>query len=170
MIRDTIRRYDCLKTYNEQVKAMNPAKKEDLCSTLSFLKTPCLRPKLEDYNKPTLVHHFICRVQNLLPDTCEICKEEYCVSIDDPTLLPCSSCGQEAHRPCILKLLGATSTDIDSESIKGIINPVKIPGLMYLCLCCRTQQLFDQDAGIKVHLSKKEVPPVTKKRRMLECE
>ena len=68
-----------IKAYNpgqhlkSQKTAMRKFKKEELTAALAFLRAP----DLSGCNKPELAHNLIVRIQNLLPDTCGLCKEEF---------------------------------------------------------------------------------------------
>ena len=94
---------NCLKTYTygKTVKQLNAAfntfSQETLAKTLDYLNIP----NRIDYVKASNVDSIICRIQNLLPDTCGLCEEIYCVKNNDKTLLSCAVCGQEAHHKCL---------------------------------------------------------------------
>ena len=101
-----------------------------------------------DMNKPPLIHNIICKIQNLLPDTCIICQEVYCSKLEDTPFMACHVCGQEVHRPCFMKLLGMNEATVCPE-----INPHNLPGLHYLCPECE-KSIIPPDASL--HAPKKE--------------
>ena len=114
-------------------KKLNVAEKNKLVKTMTYLGVPGQTA----YNKTTVVHNLICRVQNLFPDTCTVCQEEYTIDKDDESILECAMCGQNAHTPCILKLLGLDPThNLTPEEARVKINPFGIPGLHFFCKEC----------------------------------
>ena len=91
------------------------------------------------YTKDAVVLNLICRIQNLLPDACNICDEMYCTPVDEIPLLKCSICGQGAHIPCILRLLrvnGEEKNNFTQDDVKHMVNASEIPGVHYLCKAC----------------------------------
>ena len=86
---------DCLKLYNpknsnaKHKAELNKCNKPLIVTTLEFLAVT----EQDQYNKPTCINSLICRIQNLLPDTCNICDSEYCVKRDEISLLSCEICG-----------------------------------------------------------------------------
>ena len=94
----------CLRLYDpeqpsEQLKKIfNSSKcsKEMLLQTLSYLEVK----HVSKLRKGTLVDSFINRIQNLFPEICQICKEEYCHTLTDEPFLSCKLCGQEVHQAC----------------------------------------------------------------------
>ena len=152
-IRNCIRLYDPKKSLAYLKKLFNKPQVGVLIATLQYLKTPNLRPCLDDYVKPGLINHVICRIKNLFPCKCTTCNETFCTSIDSKPLLPCENCGQEPHAPCIaakLKLGESTEiNELDSISIKELLNPHDIPGWSYLCAGCRTSYIQTPDDYVK---------------------
>ena len=125
-IRDCIPMYGPSKRSNQIKTALNTCLKETLVETLTFLGCP----GQEKYVKPSCVHNRLCRIQNLLPDTCQICQKEFCIKIEDTPCLACRKCGQEVHKSCFLNLLQIT------EETTININPFNLPGIHYLCRPC----------------------------------
>ena len=74
----------------------------------------------DQYNKMTCTNSLICRIQNLLPDTCNLCENEYCVKRDEISLIICEICGQGSHNVCVLAKLGIpTSEQADFDQKKN---------------------------------------------------
>ena len=105
---------------------MNSCLKDDLVMALDYLRVR----NQNIYLKESVAHNLICRIENLLPDKCGICEQNYCINKDEPTFLPCKKCGQEAHRECYRGILSSNNI----EDILAII--AAIPGLHYLCPTC----------------------------------
>ena len=151
----------CSKTSDEQVKrllsayplgatltsqktAMGKFKKEELSATLQFLRVP----DQEGCYKPQLLHNLIVRIQNLLPDTCGLCKQEYCTLLEDDPLLSCEVCGQGSHDPCIKNILGESDNgSLDSKTARKLIMPLDLAGVHYLCMSC-SAQIIPRDKAI----------------------
>ena len=94
---------------------------------------------MEQYKADILPHELLCRVQNLFPDLCHLCKQEYCVALSDDPIIHCASCGQGCHDQCVLQLLGITRDDLNDENENGLklLNPHASIGLVYLCEPCQ---------------------------------
>ena len=93
---------------------------------------------------------FICRIQNLLPDYCPLCKQEYCTKLKDPNLLNCKVCGQKAYHSCILDRLGITGekrSTLTSSDVWKMLNPLGLTGLHYLCAACEVATIPSEDVG-----------------------
>lgn len=122
---------DCLRRYNpdHSLKQQKTALKQFLAKTLA--KTAKYLNIKSEMNKDPLIHNIICKIQNLLPDSCKICNEVYCSKLEDDPFLACHVCGQEVHKPCFMKLLGITD-----PTVTPVINPHNLPGLHYLCPEC----------------------------------
>ena len=96
---------DCLRIYNPQKNTkqlktdLNRCPKETIIATLEYLNIT----GYEAYTKPASIIWLICRIQNLLPDICQICEEPYCLQKDEVALLICEICVQGCHNVCILK-------------------------------------------------------------------
>ena len=144
---------DCLKLYNpknsnaKHKAELNKCNKPLLVKTLEFLAVT----EQDQYNKPTCINSLICRIQNLLPDTCNICDSEYCVKRDEISLLSCEICGQGSHNVCVFEKLGIPTSeqvDFDQNKIMDKLNPTGFPGLHYLCGACENSSIPDQNAGL----------------------
>ena len=96
-IRKCLRLYEYGKTVRQLEKTFVQCSKQTIEDTLAYLEVT----NQKDYVKPANINNLICRIQNLLPDTCSICKEKYRVKIGDTPLLSCAICGQEVHKSCI---------------------------------------------------------------------
>ena len=108
--------------------------------------------KTEDYTVRGLAFLLIYRIENLLPETCQHCKEEYCVNTTDIPLLSCSVCGQGAHTPCVFRTLLVEEKDrggFTPEMALQKINPLMLPELKYLCKDCTEEYLPDKNDGLK---------------------
>ena len=84
-----------------------------------------------------MIQRIICKVQNLLPDTCQICNCTYVSKISDSPLLACELCGQEVHKKCFLAKIGVTP--LDNCDVFKIINPLQLPGIHYFCQECEKE-------------------------------
>ena len=105
---------------------------------------------MNDFTKDACVTAMICRIQNLLPDQCNLCKEQYCINITDTPLLSCVVCGQGTHDQCISKFLHLTELECQSFTTADAwsrINPTKLPGLHYLCMECTENTIPSEEAG-----------------------
>ena len=76
-----------------------------LDETAKFLKTP----NYLDKTKGPLAHLIVCCFQNLLPDNCSICHEQYKINLAESPLLECAICDQAVHRMCFIELAAATA-------------------------------------------------------------
>ena len=130
-VRDCLRQYDPKFTLKQLTKTFMKSSKDVIVKLAKFLVINVDVMLKPDKTKPKLIHLIICKVQNLLPDTCQICKEDYVSKLGDDPFLPCEICGQEAHKPCYMKLLGMTD-----PSVIPNFNPHKLPGVHYLCKSC----------------------------------
>ena len=152
--KNVLRAYPLGVALSFQKVAINRFKKDELIAALKFLRTP----DQERHNKPQLVHNLIVRIQNLFPDTCGLCKEEYCVNLEDDPLLSCEICGQGSHDSCIKSVLEESADcPLDSATARKLINPLGIVGVHYLCMSCSEDNIPKENEGI---LKKKahEVP------------
>ena len=122
-IRDCLRKYK-QDTYRNQFAAINVCIKPVLIDTLNYL---CCVKDWNSFKKPQCVHELICRIQSLLPEQCQFCSELYCVPKDQAPLLPCSKCGQEPHKECLLKALKLNAdVEYTSQDISTIVNPTAL--------------------------------------------
>ena len=132
-IRDCLRLYSQDKSGPQLMAAFTRKNKVTISNTLEYLG---MSLNWDDYMKSDVVHELICRIQNLLPDECSICKEQYCVKKDDPRILPCKRCGQDIHKSCIRNILGIDEENLSSTEIYKLINPFGLSFLYYLCGNC----------------------------------
>ena len=145
-IRDCIRLYDQERDYTSNKKKLGAMSVATLVATMAYLGVP----GQDIYTKPTVIHNLICRIQNLLPETCPICSESYCVKKDELELLPCAICGQACHTPCLLGLLEIPEGERSSfgpDEAKKKINPYNLPGIFYICNICEDSHIPSEEAG-----------------------
>ena len=146
---------DCLRQYNskfplKQLKtAFASTLKQVLVRTATYLNI-----NSENMLKPALIHNIICRIQNLLPDQCQVCNEIYLTKLDDEPFLACDICGQEVHKTCFMKLLGMVDNNASPQ-----INPCKLPGIHYLCKECEEGTIPPNDSPVLGHHDEKEEQP-----------
>ena len=107
---------------------LSQCRKHTIVITLKYLG----KPDQAQFNLKTITHNLVCRIQNLFPDNCIICKEQYCITLSDPPFLSCEVCEQEVHKQCFQTLLGQNSSSIN-------INPQNIPGIHYICHVCEKE-------------------------------
>ena len=143
-VRDTLRLYDPQLDTKALVKQINRTSKQNIVACLIYLG----QPAMTDYKKDTCVNALICRIQNLFPDDCVFCKEEYCIKLTDTPLLSCKICGQGEHSPCILNHIQLQATEtLTAEDIWRKINPTDLPGLPYLCPACEKATIPCEEDG-----------------------
>jgi len=148
IIRDCLRKYSFKHKYPDLIKFFNTQRIGSLIETLAYLKPPHLRPNLADYTKEGIVKNLISRIESLFPDTCLICKKEYCTKIDDPHILPCQNCGQESHMECLMEIL-ENPTEITQDAVMKLFNPYNLPGWSFNCLHCKEKLVPSPDAYVK---------------------
>ena len=127
-VRNCIRKYEPQKQGWQIEAALKSLNKQTLVDTLSYLRVD----GTEDYKKDCLPHEVLCRVQNLFPDICHICKQEYCVALRDNPIVHCANCGQGCHNACVLQLLGIDELDAGNVDVFKVLNPHASIGLFYL--------------------------------------
>ena len=91
--------------------------------------------------KKILAHDILCRIQNLLPDNCNLCNQRYRIKLNEKPILECEVCYQGVHTSCWTELIHAKSAQIhslqlDHLNIRQQINPLNIPGMHYMCQAC----------------------------------
>lgn len=140
-IKDCIKVYQYGKSIKQLTTSFNQFGTDCLVKTLNYLHVP----DRENYVKGSNVRSLICRIQNLLPDICVKCKDVYCVKNTDISLLSCSVCGQEFHHDCLSELLGSDESldSMSKEDLMAKINPLQIPGWVYICQPCSNDHLPD---------------------------
>ena len=147
VIKKVLTAYPVGRTLKQQNTVINRFKKEELIATAEFLKLT----NQDKYNKEQVVHNLIIRIQNLLPDTCGLCKQEHHTSLDDTPLLSCEVCGQGSHNSCIISLLGIEEDDLssfDPQTARKMIIPLELPGVHYMCMTCSNDNIPDDNDGI----------------------
>ena len=127
-IRDCLRLYSQDKLGPQLMAAFTRKNKVTISNTLEYLG---MSLNWDNYMKSDVVHELICRIQNLLPEECLICKEQYCLKKDDPRILPCKRCGQDIHKSCIRNILGIDEENLPSTEIYKLINPFGLSFLYY---------------------------------------
>ena len=146
-IRDCIRLYKPKNSVRQHKNEFTKCQKQVLVNTLEYLNIT----GQDQFNKPTCINTLICRIQNLLPDKCNLCEAEYCVKRDETPLLSCEICGQGSHNVCLWDHFGVSPDDreqFDSEQAMGKLNPTGLPGLHYLCGACEDTAIPDKEAGL----------------------
>ena len=138
---------DCLRLHNPHISnskhnnEFGKCQKQLLVATLDYLCTS----GQDQLAKPTCTHNIICRIQNMLQDTCNICKEEYCVKLDDTPLLLCEIYGQGSHNECILQQLEIqTDNTVNPDQAWTMINYTGLPGIRYLRCACEDGTIPDR--------------------------
>ena len=143
-------------------------KQDVLRDTADYLNIPGFKDK----TKEPLAHLAICRIQNLLPDDCNVCNARYRISNSEKAILECSICGQGVHKECWVEIAKAMSIENpevstgnfnwDATTFKAIYNPLKLPGLFYICEECKPNVIPSEDEGnYKRGKSNNEAPPQT---------
>lgn len=140
VVRDCIRLYDPLKPSSQVKKSLNQCLKETLKETLTYLN----KKPSETSNKPAILHNLICRIQNLFPNTCQICNEKYCIRRTDKTFLACKVCGQEVHKECFVNLFPDGTPNY---------NPYNVPG----------STISEELVSLKLFPKKKRTQPIKHK-------
>ena len=157
MIRDTIRLYDPrMDTKTLERNINNGASKDKIVETLAHLGMP----NMHKYNKGACVTALIIRIQNLFPDTCSHCKEQYCIKLGDTPLLICAICQQGSHDPCLLKHLQIPDDEKDSitpDSAWKRLNTTEMPGLHYMCSACEGMTIPSKNEGLLKRMLKSAV-------------
>ena len=146
-IRDCLRLYKPKNNVRQHKSEFSKLNKPVIVSTLDYLSVT----GQEDYNKPTCINTLICRIQNLLPDICKLCKSEYCVKRDEISLLSCEICGQGSHNICLWNHFGISQEEqeaFDPKQAAEKINPTSLPGLHYLCGECEETTIPKKEAGL----------------------
>ena len=103
-VRNCLRKYDPTKTSYQIERELKKDKKDVLVETLNYLGIT----GMGQFRADALPHELVCRVQNLLPDTCHLCKQTYCIQVGEKPIMSCAKCGQGCHNPCILQALDKT--------------------------------------------------------------
>ena len=78
-VRGTLRLYDARLDTRALVKQLSRTSKNSLVESLSYLA----HDGMNDYTKEACITALICRVQNLFPDQCSFCREQYCIRLAD---------------------------------------------------------------------------------------
>ena len=149
-VKTALRIYKFKKSVKQLEREYSGLNSKQLEATLSYLNVP----NEEEYLKGELVTKLICRIQNLLPEKCSLCSEVYCVKKHDKPFLPCSKCGQEAHRECIQSVLGMTDEEdeydeLDQKGLMSKLNPFNLSGFHYLCKSCEESTIPSKKSARK---------------------
>ena len=142
---------DCLRSYNpnnnirQHKREFGKSEKPVIVSTLEFLGLT----GQDQFTKNACINTLICRIQNLFPDVCNLCKAEYCVKRDDVSLLSCVLCGQGSHNICIREHLGLQEDQLlDPKTAAEKLNPTNFSEFYYLCGACQEEIIPDKEAGL----------------------
>ncbi len=127
-VKEVLKAYYPTHTHKQQTKETGKQSVAKLKIASNFLKVKGAQALL----KPALIQAIIVWIQNLLPDKCDICEEDYTFGLDDKPLLSCCICGQGAHDRCI------------SRFVDNATEPVlKIPGTHWMCAACEKDIIPD---------------------------
>ena len=142
-----LRKYQYGKSVAQIEKDIYKEKVELLKETAEFLKIQ----HFEDKTKKALSHLITCKIQNLLPDNCSVCKRRYRISLGDCPILECAICGQGVHKPCWLNLASIGTNNfnepVDAEVFKTMVNPLNLPGMFYICDPCKVTTIPSDEEG-----------------------
>lgn len=145
-IRDCLREYDPKLSAAQLHKKFNKLDKDTLVETLEYLNVP----NQSEYTKDAVRLNLIIRIENLLPEECNICKEMYCIKLSDTELLKCAMCNQSAHAKCLSAKFGIEESlllDLGPDEIKKYINPHGLPGIHYFCSSCEESNIPSEENG-----------------------
>ena len=160
-VKSCLKAYEFGKNVRQLKSAFNVFNKPVLESTLNYLNVP----GQNEYLKAANVDNVICRIQNLLPDTCGMCNKEYCVKNNDCMLLSCAFCGQEVHHECLQKFSISSALEngeslvkleeLSKNDVMAKINPFSLPALMYSCKACTDSRVPSSESGLKKKSARK---------------
>lgn len=144
-IRKNIQIYEYGKGMNTIIRRYNQVTNENLKKLLQFLYNDAISNEIPTLKK-NIVHEIICRIQNLLPDTCGMCNDKFQLEFEEEPVMPCTKCYQGSHRECVIKLINSTNINVNidnlgSEEAKKLYNPLNIPGVYYLCKACARETI-----------------------------
>lgn len=153
-VRDCLRKYDPKKTSWHIERDLKKDRKEVLVAALDYLGLP----NMNQYKAEALPHELVCRIQNLFPDTCQFCKQSYCIKLDDKPILSCIKCGQGCHKTCVLQIIGKEEEDLQEANNFGehLANPYSALGLFYICHVCQ-KDVIPQKETLKVRSRRNSV-------------
>lgn len=151
-IKFCLRIYEYDKSISQIQKDMEKQRKPILRETSKYLRIPHFELK----TKEALAHLIICRIQNLLPDDCALCRKRYSINILETPLLECAICGQGVHRKCWIQLAKSksllnqvTNDTMNADTFQGIFNPLNLPDLYYICTACKDNTIPESEAKCK---------------------
>jgi len=150
-VRDCLRKYDPSKQQWQITNGFEAESKKVLVETLAYLG----KPDMDKYLAKALPNELFCRIQNLLPDTCHLCKDIYCLKVDDKPVVSCVKCGQGCHNKCILDRINKTEDDLvalNPVEREALINPHSSIGLFYVCGPCQVSTI-PQKKGLMKKIS-----------------
>ena len=87
-VKSCLRVYEYGKSIKQIEKELERETRDSLDQTAKFLEIP----NYLDKTKKPLAHLIVCRIQNLLPEDCNICHERYRIKLSEPTLVECEVC------------------------------------------------------------------------------
>jgi len=139
-MREHIRLYEYGRGTEAIKRRLKQVRNEPLLNLLRFLNNGVANQQLPTLKKE-IIHEIVCRIQNLLPDTCGMCDARYQLELEENPIMPCTRCFQSSHRECILEIINRIDPSIDinnlnAEEAKKLYNPLNIPGVRYLCKEC----------------------------------
>ena len=136
-----------ISTIERKLKSGNASKIDTLRKVLEFLNNTAITEDVPR-KRDDIAHAIVCRIQNLLPDDCNLCNNRFKLLFTEHPILPCARCGQSSHRQCLFDIINTkndknfTSFPTDAEITK-IINPLNLPGVHYLCSTCEAHIIPD---------------------------
>ena len=149
-IRKHIQIYEYGKGLQTIINRYNQVTNDNLKKLLRFLYNDAIHQEIPTLKKD-MVHEIICRIQNLLPDTCGMCSNKFQLEFEETPIMPCTKCYQGSHKECVIKLINSSNTDINIDNLgreesKKLYNPLNIPGVYYLCKACEEETIPLTDA------------------------
>ena len=135
IVKQCLRNYDAVKSTKELKVHFNThcLNKEPISKTLNYLGWYPSK-----VNKSELIDMLLLRVKNFFPDICGFCKQEYCIKIDNVSLLACSSCGQECHNECLIENFAKLGLETGDY-----LKLLQLPGIHFLCNSCEEQTILN---------------------------
>ncbi len=94
--------------------------------------------KAVSLNKSDIANYIITKIENLLPETCSMCKDTYCMEFGSKPILQCLLCSQGIHEQCL------------REKNKQEKLP-DIKGLVWLCPHCEPRATLGVSKIVRKH-------------------
>ena len=132
-IKDVLYAYDPKASKAKTETTFSSFRKQHLTDTLEFLGVNKI---WKNYKVSSCAMDLVERIQNLLPEQCNYCNEQYTINANDQIILPCSTCNQEPHRSCLARRLSLDASTLTRDIVHKTINPLNLRELLYLCPTC----------------------------------